>query len=98
MDVFWGQCIYIMYADHNDGGLWNPMAEDFLSERNSYQVDVNDPGVATVGYGKLPCCDLFDLSCMMTTVNDLRLSIKDASMKLAPPSNTTTLTILSTRR
>lgn len=29
---------------------WNPMAEDFLSHRNSYMVDVDDPGVAAVSY------------------------------------------------
>jgi len=28
------------------------MEEDFLSERNTYHVDVDDPGVATVGYSK----------------------------------------------
>jgi len=28
------------------------MAEDYLSVRNSYEVDVDDPGVATVGYGE----------------------------------------------
>lgn len=29
---------------------WNPMAEDYLSHRNSYMVDVDDPGVAAVNY------------------------------------------------
>ncbi|XP_067123693.1 tudor domain-containing protein 15-like [Centruroides vittatus] len=29
---------------------WNPMADDYLSERNSYKVDVDDPGVAVTGY------------------------------------------------
>jgi hypothetical protein len=29
---------------------WDPMADDYFSERNSYQVDIDDPGVATVGY------------------------------------------------
>lgn len=38
------------------------MAEDFLSERNTYQVDVDDPGVATVGYSKLSCCDVFNFN------------------------------------
>ncbi|XP_052095616.1 uncharacterized protein LOC127730970 [Mytilus californianus] len=31
-------------------GSWNPMMDDFLSARNSYKVDVDDAGVATVGY------------------------------------------------
>ncbi|XP_063436634.1 tudor domain-containing 6-like [Mytilus trossulus] len=31
-------------------GAWDPMMEDFLSARNSYKVDVDDAGVATVGY------------------------------------------------
>ena len=31
---------------------WNPLAEDYLSERNSYLVDIDDPGVATVGISK----------------------------------------------
>ena len=50
----------MLYADHNDDRLWNPMAEDYLSERNTYHVDVDDPGVATVGYSKLCCYDVFD--------------------------------------
>lgn len=29
---------------------WDPMMEDYLSIRNSYKVDVDDAGVATVGY------------------------------------------------
>ncbi|XP_033096650.1 uncharacterized protein LOC117100914 isoform X2 [Anneissia japonica] len=29
---------------------WNPMTEDYMSQRNSYSIDVDDPGVATVGY------------------------------------------------
>ena len=29
---------------------WNPMADDFLSVRNAYKVDTDDPGVATVNY------------------------------------------------
>ncbi|VDI37682.1 tudor domain-containing protein 1/4/6/7 [Mytilus galloprovincialis] len=33
-------------------GAWDPMMEDFLSARNSYKVDVDDAGVATVGYSK----------------------------------------------
>lgn len=32
---------------------WDPMTEDFLSHRNSYKVDVDDPGVATVNYSML---------------------------------------------
>ena len=28
------------------------MAEDFYSHRNSYAVDIDDPGVATVGYSE----------------------------------------------
>jgi len=28
------------------------MEEDYLSARNTYHVDVDDPGVATVGYSK----------------------------------------------
>ena len=43
----------LLHADEGDGELWNPMVEDYLSERNSYQVDVDDPGVATVGYSQL---------------------------------------------
>ncbi|XP_060076432.1 uncharacterized protein LOC132556057 [Ylistrum balloti] len=31
-------------------GDWDPMAEDYLSIRNSYNIDVDDPGVATVQY------------------------------------------------
>ena len=31
---------------------WQPMEEDFLSERNSYQVDTEDAGVALTGYSK----------------------------------------------
>ncbi|XP_071961579.1 tudor domain-containing protein 1-like [Antedon mediterranea] len=29
---------------------WNPMMEDFISQRNAYNIDVDDPGIATVGY------------------------------------------------
>ncbi|KAK3612057.1 hypothetical protein CHS0354_021741 [Potamilus streckersoni] len=36
--------------DQQSNKSWNPMAEDFFAIRNSYQVDTNDPGVATVGY------------------------------------------------
>jgi len=50
-------CLFcnMLIADHRDdqANLWNPMEEDYLSERNSYKVDVDDPGVATVGYSKL---------------------------------------------
>ena len=28
------------------------MEEDFYSVRNSYNIDVDDPGVATTGYSK----------------------------------------------
>ena len=31
---------------------WNPMAEDFLSVRNSYKIDPDDPGVATTGISR----------------------------------------------
>ena len=31
---------------------WNPMEEDFYSIRNSYNIDVDDAGVATTGYSK----------------------------------------------
>lgn len=31
---------------------WNPMLEDYMDLRNSYQVDVDDAGVATVGFSK----------------------------------------------
>lgn len=31
---------------------WNPMMEDYMDARNSYKVDVDDVGVATVGYSK----------------------------------------------
>jgi hypothetical protein len=31
---------------------WNPMLEDFMDVRNSYKVDVDDAGVATVGISK----------------------------------------------
>ncbi|XP_012936023.1 uncharacterized protein LOC101856642 [Aplysia californica] len=30
---------------------WDPMADDFSSIRNSYKVDITDPGVALVGVG-----------------------------------------------
>ncbi|KAL4226350.1 piRNA metabolic process [Mactra antiquata] len=30
--------------------VWNPMAEDFFSQRNSYKIDTDDIGVATTGY------------------------------------------------
>ncbi|XP_071784345.1 uncharacterized protein [Asterias amurensis] len=29
---------------------WDPMLSDYTSDRNSYNIDVDDPGVATVGY------------------------------------------------
>lgn len=29
---------------------WDPMAADFLSERNSYKIDIDDPGVALTCY------------------------------------------------
>ncbi|XP_070558426.1 uncharacterized protein [Ptychodera flava] len=29
---------------------WDPMSMHYLSDTNSYQVDVDDPGVATIGY------------------------------------------------
>jgi len=50
--------VFTMHADYCDSQSWNPMADDYLSERNSYQVDVDDPGVATVGYSKLSSCDV----------------------------------------
>ena len=31
---------------------WDPMRNDYLSERNAYSIDTDDPGVATLGYGK----------------------------------------------
>ena len=31
---------------------WDPMAADYLSIRNSYNVDTNDPGVAALGYSE----------------------------------------------
>jgi hypothetical protein len=31
---------------------WNPMEEDFFSKRNSYNIDIDDAGVATTGYSK----------------------------------------------
>ena len=31
---------------------FNPMEEDYFSERNSYNIDVDDAGVATTGYSK----------------------------------------------
>lgn len=31
---------------------WNPMMEDYMDARNSYKVDVDDAGVATLGYSK----------------------------------------------
>jgi len=51
--------VFTMHADYCDSQSWNPMADDYLSERNSYQVDVDDPGVATVGYSKLSSCDVW---------------------------------------
>ena len=37
-----------------DSGMedWQPMEEDYLSMRNSYQVDTDDAGVAITGYSK----------------------------------------------
>ena len=32
---------------------WNPMEEQYLSKRNAYSVDIDDPGVAMLGYGNL---------------------------------------------
>ena len=34
-------------------GEWDPMAEDYLSIRNSYHINTDDPGIASVGYSKL---------------------------------------------
>lgn len=31
---------------------WKPMENDYLSKRNSYKIDTDDIGVATVGYSK----------------------------------------------
>ena len=31
---------------------FNPAAEDFLSERNSYMIDPDDAAVATLGYSE----------------------------------------------
>lgn len=31
---------------------WHPMKDDFTSLRNSYRVDIDDPGVAIMGYSK----------------------------------------------
>ncbi|XP_013416953.1 uncharacterized protein LOC106178356 [Lingula anatina] len=31
---------------------WDPMVEDHLSNRNTYAIDPDDPGVATTGHGK----------------------------------------------
>ena len=31
---------------------WDPMTSDYTSDRNSYNIDVDDPGVATVGYSE----------------------------------------------
>ncbi|CAH1784435.1 unnamed protein product [Owenia fusiformis] len=46
--------------DEFDG--WDPMAEEYLSERNTYKIDTDDPGVATVGYGDTgqnPVCKFY---------------------------------------
>ncbi|GFN88836.1 tudor domain-containing protein 1 [Plakobranchus ocellatus] len=32
---------------------WDPLKEEFESERNSYNINTDDPGVALVGYGEL---------------------------------------------
>ena len=32
---------------------WNPLQEEFESNRNSYKINTDDPGVALVGYGEL---------------------------------------------
>jgi hypothetical protein len=37
-------------------GDWDPMMEDYFSARNSYKIDVDDAGVATVGYSMYQCC------------------------------------------
>ena len=39
-----------MFADRL--AHWDPMAVDYLSIRNSYKVDVDDPGVAALGYSE----------------------------------------------
>ena len=31
--------------------LWNPMEEQFFSQRNAYSIDEDNPAVAMLGYG-----------------------------------------------
>ena len=38
-------------SDDFDGDF-EPMEEDFKSARNSYKIDIDDPGIATVGCSK----------------------------------------------
>lgn len=53
-------CIVYMYiydicytvASPDQMNDWNPMMEDYMDARNSYKVDVDDAGVATLGYSK----------------------------------------------
>ena len=33
---------------------FDPMVEDYLSPRNAYGIDIDDPGVAIEGYSKWP--------------------------------------------
>ena len=40
-------------------GDWDPMMEDYFSARNSYKIDVDDAGVATVGYSMYQCFTMY---------------------------------------
>lgn len=37
----------------NNLNFWNPMEEDFLSNRNNYKIDDEDASLALEGYSKL---------------------------------------------
>lgn len=39
-------CLDVMFDMLND-----PMVADYISERNTTMVDIDDPGVAITGYG-----------------------------------------------
>ena len=62
---------------------WNPLAEDYLSERNSYLVDIDDPGVATVGISKSQLIYARFFQCvnraMVLLVSDCPLSVSDCA-------------------
>ena len=53
-DIEVNNCIILLISENSEALQgWNPMEEDFFSVRNSYNIDVDDVGVATTGYSKL---------------------------------------------